>query len=87
MLAEVGERIGSLGVEAEFDESVALMLADCADVKQYGARPLRREIFAKIEDAFSLWMLDGKLVPGDRVTVSAENGKIFFEKKEEMSLK
>ena len=81
MLGEVGARIGTLGVETEFDESVALMLADCADVKQYGARPLRREIFSKIEDAFSLWMLDGQLVPGDRVTVSAENGEISFVKK------
>jgi ATP-dependent Clp protease ATP-binding subunit ClpA len=81
MLGEVGTRIAALGVEAEFDESVALMLADCADVKQYGARPLRREIFSKIEDAFSLWMLDGQLVPDDHVTVSAKDGKISFEKK------
>ena len=80
MLSEVGERIRALGVTADFDESVARMLADCEDVKRYGARPLRREIFSKIEDAFSLWMLDGKLVPGDRVTVSAEKGEIFFVK-------
>ena len=80
MLLEVGERIRALGVTADFDESVSQMLADCADVSRYGARPLRREIFSKIEDAFSLWMLDGKLVPGDRVTVSAVNGKITFEK-------
>ena len=80
MLSEVGMRIRALGVTADFDESVSRMLADCEDVKQYGARPLRREIFSKIEDAFSLWMLDGKLVPGDRVTVSAENGVITFMK-------
>jgi ATP-dependent Clp protease ATP-binding subunit ClpC len=80
MLLEVGERIRALGVTADFDESVSQMLADCADVSRYGARPLRREIFSKIEDAFSLWMLDGKLVQGDRVTVSAVNGKITFEK-------
>ena len=80
MLADVGERIRALGVNAEFDESVCRMLADSADVAAYGARPLRREIFSKIEDAFSLWMLDGKLVPGDCVTVSAKNGRISFEK-------
>ena len=67
-------------MEAEFDKSVSEMLADCADVARYGARPLRREIFSKIEDSFSLWMLDGKLLPGDRVTISAENGAISFEK-------
>ena len=80
MLADVGERIRALGVTADFDDSVSQMLADCEDVRQYGARPLRREIFSKIEDAFSLWMLDGKLVPGDRVTVSAKNGAISFTK-------
>jgi len=83
MLSEVAERISSLGVTADFDESVSLMLADCEDVERYGARPLRREIFSKIEDAFSLWMLDGRLVPGDRVTVSAENGAISFAKEKE----
>jgi ATP-dependent Clp protease ATP-binding subunit ClpC len=80
MLADVGARVRALGVNAVFDESVCRMLADSADVAGYGARPLRREIFSKIEDAFSLWMLDGKLVPGDCVTVSAENGRIAFEK-------
>ena len=87
MLSEVAERIRALGVTADFDESVARMLAACEDVKQYGARPLRREIFSKIEDSFSLWMLDGKLVPGDCVTISVKNGEISFEKKQESFLK
>ena len=80
MLADVGERIRMLGVTAEFDGSVSRMLADCEDISRYGARPLRREIFSKIEDAFSIWMLDGKLVPGDDVTVFAKNGAVFFVK-------
>ena len=82
MLADVSERIRTLGVNADFDESVSRMLAECADVKQYGARPLRREIFSRIEDVFSLWMLDGKLVPGDAVTVLSKNGEITFEKQD-----
>ena len=82
MLREVSERIRALGVNAEFDESVSRMLADCEDIGRYGARPLRREIFSKIEDAFSLWMLEGRLVPGDRVTISAQNGVISFTKEE-----
>lgn len=80
MLAEVAARIDMLGVKVRFDDSVSEMLATCADVKWYGARPLRREIFAKIEDAFSLWMLEGKLGAGDQVTVFARNGEIRFEK-------
>lgn len=80
MLNEVASRIDSLGVNASFDPSVAGMIAACGDVKEYGARPLRREIFAKIEDPFSIWMLDGKIETGDSVRVFAENGEIRFEK-------
>ncbi|MBQ8497297.1 MAG: ATP-dependent Clp protease ATP-binding subunit [Clostridia bacterium] len=81
MLSQVSERISLLGVTAEFDDSVAEMLASSTDVSAYGARPLRREIFAKIEDPFSLWMLDGKIVPNDHVLISVENGAIGFEKR------
>ena len=80
MLDGVSARILALGVTARFDESVAEMLASCADIAVYGARPLRREIFAKIEDPFSLWMLDGKIEAGDHVRVFAENGTIGFVK-------
>ncbi len=76
MLADVQKRIRSIGIEAEFDVSVAEMIASHADVERYGARPLRREIFAKVEDAFSLWILEGKLHEGDKVFIKAENGKI-----------
>jgi ATP-dependent Clp protease ATP-binding subunit ClpA len=72
----------ALGISVCFDTSVSEMLAACGEVKQYGARPLRREIFTKIEDVFSLWMLDGKLIPGDRVRIFAENDAIRFEKNE-----
>ena len=57
------------------------MIASHADVERYGARPLRREIFAKIEDAFSLWVLEGQIHEGDRVFVKAENGKICLAEK------
>lgn len=45
MIREVEERITTLGITAQFDPSVAEMLASCESVKTYGARPLRREDF------------------------------------------
>ena len=81
MLSDVQKRIKSIGIDAEFDASVAEMIASHADVERYGARPLRREIFAKIEDAFSLWVLEGQIHEGDRVFVKAENGKICLAEK------
>lgn len=81
MLEDVKKRIKAIGIDAEFDASVARMIASHADVERYGARPLRREIFAKIEDVFSLWILEGEVREGDRVFVKAENGKICLEER------
>ena len=80
MLKDVEARIAALGISASFDGSVSEMLASCDSVERYGARPLRREISSKIEDAFSLWMLDGKIEEGDHVFVFALDGGIDFIK-------
>lgn len=44
----------------------------------YGARPLRRVIQRRIEDALSEEILAGKVLPGKRVLADAEGGKIVF---------
>lgn len=82
MMKEVERRITALGISAQFDPSVAEMLASCESVKTYGARPLRREISSKIEDAFSLWMLDGKIREGDHVFLFAADDKLEYIKLE-----
>ncbi len=73
MLKEVQSRLQAIGIRAYFEPSVAHMIASHTDVKTYGARPLRREIFSKVEDVFSMRILEGTLKKGDTVTVSAEN--------------
>ncbi|MBQ9748572.1 MAG: ATP-dependent Clp protease ATP-binding subunit [Clostridia bacterium] len=85
MLEEVGARIRALGIEAVFDPSVSALLAAHPDVKIYGARPLRREIFARVEDAFSLRVLDGTLKRGDRVFVAARDGEIVLQSESTVS--
>ena len=80
MLGEVRTRIAALGIDSEFDESVVDLLARCDDAPQFGARPMRRMISGTIEDAFSLWLLDGKIARGDRVRLYAENGTVQFLK-------
>ena len=82
MLAEGEARIEALGVHATFDESVSKMLAACEDVETYGARPLRREISSKIEDAVSLWLLDGKICGGEHVRIFYDR-ELQFEKMDE----
>ncbi len=81
MLAEVKERIRALGIEINFDESVASLLSQEGFDPAYGARPLRRAVVRMVEDAFSTEMLEGKIKSGDRILAKAENDKILFEKK------
>jgi ATP-dependent Clp protease ATP-binding subunit ClpC len=45
----------------------------------FGARPLRRVIQTRIEDAFSEGILAGKFGPGDTVQADVEDGVIVFK--------
>ena len=48
----------------------------------YGARPLRRAIQSKIEDALSEAMLDGSVKPGAKITCDVDkNGTYVFKKR------
>ena len=85
MLADVQKRICSIGIDAEFDDSVAEAIAFQGDTARFGARPLRREIFAKVEDAFSIWILEGEIREGDRVFVKMENGNLCIVDRAEKS--
>jgi ATP-dependent Clp protease ATP-binding subunit ClpC len=79
MLGEIKTRVEALGIEIEFDDiCVDLLSAEGYD-PIYGARPLRRAIQRKIEDSFSLEILEGKIKKGDKVTVTAEDGSIIYK--------
>ncbi len=84
LLEEVRMRLLSIGIEATFERSVAEMVASHPDVTIYGARPLRREIFAKIEDAFSLCLLSGSIKRGDRVRVWVRDGEVMIDTSERL---
>ncbi len=76
MLSQVRERIEGLGMNAEFDESVTEMLISHMDSARYGARPLRRELSTRVEDVFSMWILEGRVRKGERIRVTVENGAL-----------
>ena len=79
MLGEIKERVEALGIGIEFDEDCVDLLSAEGYDQVYGARPLRRAIQRKIEDSFSLEMLEGRVKKGDRVTVSVEEGNIIYK--------
>ena len=70
MLGEIKKRIEKLEIKIEFDDSCVELLSKEGFDPIYGARPLRRAIQRKIEDTFSLEMLENKIKKGDSVSVT-----------------
>lgn len=79
MLENLKSRIANLNIEFSWDEDVELVLSEKGFDEIYGARPLRREIQSKIEDALSEKILDGTIKNGDKVTCVFEDGKFDFK--------
>ena len=61
------------------DEAVAELAKEGFDPK-YGARPLRRCIQSKVEDAVAERMLDGTLKEGDTAKLSVEDHQLLVTK-------
>ncbi len=79
MLEALALRLKDLEIEFTFDDSVKKELARSGFDEIYGARPLRRQIQNKIEDALSEKLLDGSVKKGDLVVCSFADGKFCFE--------
>jgi len=80
MLAEITKRIENLGISIEFSDEVTALLAKEGFDDVYGARPLRRAIQRKVEDSFSVELLEGKVKKGDSVKAVLDDGKIVYKK-------
>ena len=86
MLNTVSARMEGMGLHLETsDEAVAELAKEGFDPK-YGARPLRRCIQSKVEDAVAERMLDGTLKEGDTAGLSLEGGQVCVKKLESPAL-
>ncbi len=81
MLENLKLRAKSLEIDIKFDDSVKTELAEKGFDAVYGARPLRREIQNKIEDALSEKILDGSIKKGDCLICKFSNGEFVFKTK------
>ena len=79
MLAKVKERVRSFGIDIEFGADCAKLLSEEGFDPVYGARPLRRVIQRKIEDALSLEMLENRIKKGDKAAAFVKDGEIIFK--------
>lgn len=80
MVGEVKKRTLEAGITLEVDENARKLLLEKGYDQKFGARPLRRAIQKMVEDAMSNGMLDGSYTSGDRITVSAADGQLVFDK-------
>ena len=78
MLKAVGKRLAERGIELEVAPEAVALLAKAGFDTQYGARPLRRTIQRKVEDALSEEILSGAIHLGDRVSVTVEGEELRF---------
>ena len=80
MLRVVSARMEAMGIHLDAsDEAVAELAKEGFDPK-YGARPLRRAIQSKVEDAVAERMLDGTLKAGDTAHLTVEDDKLCVSK-------
>lgn len=64
LLTELRKRTAALDIAVEFTDEAVDKIADAGFDEVYGARPLKRAIQSKIEDALSEAMLKGEVIAG-----------------------
>ena len=67
-----------LQIQLTFREPVKKYLVEVGSDEKYGARPLRRAVQTKIEDALAEEILAKRIKPGDHVTVAVAKNEVTF---------
>lgn len=82
MLDNLKSRLTNLNITIDFTDEVLTALADKGFDPVYGARPLRREIQNRIEDALSEKILDTTIKNGDSVVCDYKDNEFIFTLKQ-----
>ncbi|GAB4474726.1 MAG: ATP-dependent Clp protease ATP-binding subunit [Anaerolineae bacterium] len=85
LLERVRHRLTEHNVGLEVTQAAKEYLADEGYDPDFGARPLRRVIQNKIEDALSDRILSGEFEPGQTIEVDYVNGELVFTRKEKVA--
>ncbi len=78
-LSTLVERLKKRNIAIELTAAAKEQLLSEGYDPVYGARPLKRVIQRRIEDALSEEILANKIAPGQNVLVDAQNGKFIFK--------
>ena len=80
MLKTVAGRMEAMDIHLDASDEAVKELAKEGFDPRYGARPLRRAIQSKVEDAVAEKMLDGTLKEGDTARLTVEADKLCVTK-------
>ena len=71
LLEETTRRLHAQDITVDFTTEAVDWLAQRGFQPEFGARPLRRTIQREVDNRLSSMLLDGRLLPGQHVTVTA----------------
>lgn len=86
LLAVLQKRVEDMGIEVAFSDEAVSKIADAGFDDVYGARPLKRAIQSRIEDALSEEMLKGSVKKGGKYICNVKDDKFVFDKVEEKTV-
>ena len=72
-------RLTEQQIHVELTDSAKSAIVDASYDPQYGARPLRRYVQHTVETMLSQKILRGEVLPGQTVTVDAQNGDLILK--------
>ncbi|MDO8739608.1 ATP-dependent chaperone ClpB [Candidatus Deferrimicrobium sp.] len=72
MLRELNDRLADRKITISLTPAAKIRIAEIGFDPAYGARPLRRALQKRIEDALAMRILEGEFPEGDRVTVDVD---------------
>ncbi|MCI9625930.1 MAG: ATP-dependent Clp protease ATP-binding subunit [Clostridia bacterium] len=87
MLDGLMNRLAGNGIAASYTQEVVSFVAKEGFDPVYGARPLRRAIQSKIEDALAEEMLDLRIGEGDSIVIDIKEDKVTVQKAAEVVVK
>jgi len=79
LLEETKRRLRAQHISIDFAPEAVGWLARRGFQPSFGARPLRRTIQREVDNRLSAQLLDGRLQPGQHVTVRVRGGGLDFE--------
>jgi ATP-dependent Clp protease ATP-binding subunit ClpB len=79
-LKRLEQRLAQQQLAIEVDAAARRYLAKEGYDPQFGARPLKRAIQEFLLDPLAMKLLDGEFKTGDRINVTAEDGRLKFQK-------